>query len=132
VPSPNATPLAPDEHPTRPNRFEPAGESPAEQDPVVESSDGLVAVCTGGDDQRSWVQAGEALSALWLRATHDGLAVVPLSQVVEVEETRKALHEDVFDGMARPQVLARVAWLETSRPPLARTPRRPVTDVIEG
>lgn len=92
----------------------------------------MIAICTATDDQRSWLQAGEALSALWLRATHDGLSVVPLSQVVEVDETREALHQDVFDGMARPQILLRVGWLEATRGLLDRTPRRPVDDVIGG
>jgi hypothetical protein len=51
--------------------------------------------------------------------------------VIEVDETREALHEDVFDGMARPQVLVRVGWLESTRTGLRRTPRRPVAEVLE-
>ena len=89
---------------------------------MVENSDGLMAICSAADDQLSWLGAGEALSALWLQATHDGLSIVPLSQVVEVDETRQALHQDVFDGMARPQILVRVGWLETTRTRLDRTP----------
>ena len=56
---------------------------------------------------------------------------MPLSQVVEVEETRQSLHQDVFDGLARPQILARIGWSEATRTPLDRSPRRPVDDVIE-
>jgi hypothetical protein len=88
-----------------------------------------MAICSGRDDLESWLGAGQALSALWLQATRDGLSIVPLSQVVEVDETREALHQDVFDGMARPQILVRVGWLESSRSPLDRTPRRPADDV---
>ncbi len=80
---------------------------------VVESSDGLMAICSAADDQLSWLEAGEALSALWLRATQDGLSIVPLSQVIEVDETRQALHQDVFDAMARPQILVRIGWSES-------------------
>jgi nitroreductase len=122
--------------PTRPNRFASASDAQATEAAdaarVVESSDGLVAICSAADDQLSWLEAGEALSALWLQATHDGLSVVPLSQVVEVEETRQALHRDVFDGLARPQILVRVGWLETTRTLLDRTPRRPVDAVTGG
>jgi hypothetical protein len=98
---------------------------------VVDSSDGLVAICTAADDQLAWLKAGEALSALWLQATRDGLSIVPLSQAIEVDETRQALHEDVFDGMARPQILVRVGWLESTRTTLRRTPRRPVAEGLE-
>jgi len=120
--------------PTRPNRFASPSEAAtqaADAARVVESSDGLVAIFSADDDQRSWLKAGEALSALWLGATHDGLSVVPLSQVIEVDETRQALHQDVLDGMAHPQILARIGWSEATRTRLDRTPRRAVDEVIE-
>lgn len=132
----NATPPAHGRPSTAPTRF--ASSDAATVDggahgaSLVEGSEGLMAVCSGRDDQRSWLEAGEALSALWLRATHEGLSVVPLSQVIEVEETRESLRQDVFDGMARPQILVRIGWLEATRGPLPRTPRRPVDEVIEG
>ena len=130
MPLANAAPAAHGRPPTRPNRFAPEQETAAVVSPI-ESSDGLIAICTASDDPLSWLQAGEALSALWLEATHEGLSVVPLSQVIEVEETRQALHHDIFDDMARPQILVRVGWLESTRPTLDRTPRRPIDDVIE-
>jgi nitroreductase len=132
MPVANAAPPAHGRPATRANRFASASDAEAiEADAarVIESSDGLIAICSAADDLVSWLEAGEALSALWLRATHDGLSVVPLSQVVEVDETRQALHQDVFDGMARPQILVRVGWLETTRTHLDRTPRRPVDEV---
>lgn len=124
-----AAPTSHGRPPSRPNRFAGKTGTPAPQ--VVESSDGLVAICSALDDQRSWLQAGEALSALWLRATLDGFSIVPLSQVIEVEETRHDLHHRVFAGLARPQVLVRVGWQETSRTRLERTHRRPLDQVIE-
>ena len=135
MPMANASPPVRGRPLLRPTRFEPAsGREPieaADAAGMIESSDGLVAICSAADDQRSWLEAGQALSALWLRATHDGLSVVPLSQVVEVDQTRQALHQSVFDGLARPQILARVGWLETTRERLDPTPRRPVNDVVE-
>jgi nitroreductase len=120
---------------SRPNRFASAHESEAtaaaEAAGSIENTDGLIAICTAADDQRSWLEAGQALSALWLQATHDGLSLVPLSQVVEVDETRSALHQSVFDGLGRPQLLTRIGWSQVSRPPLDRSPRRPVADVME-
>lgn len=113
----------------RHNRFAPVA-SGEHAGALVESSDGLMAVCTALDDQRAWLAAGEALSAVWLRATRDGLSLVPLSQVVEVPETRNALHHDTFAGMAHPQILLRIGWQEIGRASLSPTPRRPVDDVL--
>jgi hypothetical protein len=143
LPMANAAPLGHDRLPSRPNRFAQAGDPVTRTTtgnattgndtsaPGLESSDGLMAICSSTDDVLAWLKTGEALSALWLQATHDGLSIVPLSQAVEVDETRQALHHDVFDGMALPQVLLRVGWLEVTRPPMARTPRRPVDEVME-
>ncbi len=132
----NASPRAHGRPSTHSNRFASAADAEAieaaDAARVVESSDGLMAICSATDDQRSWLRAGQSLSALWLRATHEDLSVVPLSQVIEVDETREALRQDVFDGFARPQVLVRVGWLEATRGRLDRTTRRPVDDVIEG
>lgn len=113
----------------RNNRFAPEGTG-ADSAALLESSDGLMAICTALDDQRAWLASGEALSALWLRATRDGLSLVPLSQVVEVAETRSALHHDTFAGMAHAQLLLRIGWQEIGRADLTRTPRRPVDDVL--
>jgi len=136
IPLANASPPANGRPLSRPNRFASANDAEAAEAAdaarVVENSDGLVAVCSAADDQQSWLEAGQALSALWLQATHDGFSLVPLSQVVEVEETRQSLHQDVFDSLARPQILARIGWSEATRTPLHRSPRRPVDDVIAG
>ncbi len=130
----NAVPASRGGRTTRGHRFTAAGTAGTARgdrdDLGIESSDGLVAICSAFDDQESWVRTGEAMSAFWLEATHHGFSVVPLSQVIEVEETRHALQRDVFDDMARPQVLLRVGWQETSRAPLPRTARRPVDAVL--
>jgi hypothetical protein len=136
IPMANASPPAHGRPLDRPNRFASVSEGKAIEAAhaarMVETSDGLVAICTVDDDQQSWLKAGQALSALWLQATREGFSLVPLSQVVEVEETREALHQNVFDGLPRPQILARIGWSEATRTPLDRSPRRPVDQVIEG
>ncbi|MBS2937864.1 nitroreductase family protein [Nocardioides sp. J2M5] len=99
--------------------------------PDLESSDGLVVLFDGQDDPAAWLRAGEGLSALWLAATADGLSVVPLSQLVEVPETRRAFQHDVLGGLAHPLVLVRVGWQAIGRDDLVRTPRRPLDDVLE-
>jgi hypothetical protein len=96
----------------------------------VESGDGLIVICGDADTKPSWLRAGESLSALWLRAVRDGLSVVPLSQVVEVAETRDVLQHQVLGGLTAPLLLVRVGWQPISRSQLEPTPRRPLDDVL--
>ena len=96
----------------------------------MEGSDGLIALCADTDSREAWLRAGEGLSALWLRAVRTGLSVVPLSQVLEVDETRAALRYDVFGGLAVPMLLVRVGWQAISRSQLVPTPRRPLDSVL--
>jgi hypothetical protein len=116
------------------SRFTLGGSPPELTDagrPLVEiGSDGLVVIGTDADDRGAWLSAGEALSQLWLHATADALAVVPLSQVVEVEETRRSLRFEVLGGAAYPQILMRMGWQEIGLSQRPRTPRRPVDDVL--
>jgi len=93
------------------------------------SADGLLLITTSSDDAVSRIRAGEALSAMWLQATLDGLCMVPLSQALEVEETRRALQYDVLDDLAFAQLIVRVGWRSPGRPDLTPTPRRHVDDV---
>ncbi len=56
--------------------------------------------------------------------------MVPLSQVIEVDETRERLRAEVLQGMGTPHLLVRVGWQAISRSALPRTPRRPQDDVL--
>jgi len=96
----------------------------------VETSDGVILLCGDDDSRASWLRAGESLSALWLSAVRDGLSVVPLSQVVEVAETRHALQHQVLGDLAVPLLLVRVGWQPLSRSQLEPTPRRSLDDVL--
>ncbi|WP_156388650.1 Acg family FMN-binding oxidoreductase [Nocardioides sp. Root151] len=96
----------------------------------LEGADGLLVMRGASDDSPAWLRTGEGLSALWLRATREGLSVVPLSQVIEVDETRERLRAEVLHGMGTPHLLVRVGWQAISRGALPRTPRRPLDDVL--
>ncbi|MCW2797958.1 hypothetical protein [Nocardioides sp.] len=114
---------------SRRNRFA-HGLYPDARQELVEASDGLLAVTTDDDGALSWLRAGEMLSMLWLEATKGGLSVVPLSQVVEIEETRAELFRTVFAGLEVPQILVRIGWQQIGRSSLPRTPRRPLDEVL--
>lgn len=102
----------------------------AEPERDLEGSDGLLIMRGGADEIGAWLRTGEGLSALWLLATQDGLTVVPLSQAIELDETRQALRTDVLRGLGHPHLLVRVGWQAISRGTLPTTPRRPVSDVL--
>jgi hypothetical protein len=102
-------------------------------DPVLEPETtigGLLLLCTWRDDTESRLRAGEAMSALWLRATQDRMAVLPLSQIFEVERTSTAVRDDILGGLAVPHLLLRVGWPSIANDPLVPTPRRPVEQML--
>ena len=96
----------------------------------LEGTDGMIVLCAEEDAPGAWLRAGEGLSALWLHAVRQGLSVVPLSQVVEVDETRAALRHEVFGGLVEPLLLLRVGWQAIGRRHLVATPRRPLDQVL--
>jgi hypothetical protein len=55
---------------------------------------------------------------------------VPLSQVVEVAETREDLQHRVLGDLAVPLLLVRVGWQPIGRSQLEPTPRRRLDDVL--
>lgn len=91
---------------------------------------GSYAVLYGnGDRPSSWLRGGEALSAIWLAATTHGLALRPISSVVEVPAARAVLHQ-VLSGMGCPYLLVRIG-LPADDGELPGTPRRPVDESVE-
>ncbi|AEA22975.1 MULTISPECIES: Acg family FMN-binding oxidoreductase [Pseudonocardia] len=99
-----------------------------ERYPDVDDGAQLLIIATSSDDPLSWLRAGEALSAVSLRAVVQGLASCPLSTPMEVTRTRLALRDDVLGGTSVPQLVLRVGWPPSGE--LPRTPRRPVSDVL--
>lgn len=89
----------------------------------------LAVIGTASDDTLSQLRAGEALSAVLLHATLLGLATCPLSQVLEVDDTRRVLRDDVLDGAISPQLVLRVGF-PTAAGPLPATPRRPTANIL--
>lgn len=95
---------------------------------LVESGDGMIVLGGKSDDRTAWLRTGEGLSALWLRATREGLAVVPMSLPVQLESVRNELHVSI-PGV-EPHILVRVGWQAIGRSALPRTPRLPLSDVL--
>lgn len=111
----------------RPSRFDLA--SAADPTDDVRSTDGALVLCAVDDGPTSWLLTGEVLCRLWVRAMQEGLSLVPLSQPVEVDQTRTALGA-LIGRDTHPQLVVRIGWQEIGRSPLPPTPRRPLSDVL--
>lgn len=90
---------------------------------------GSYAVLYGnGDRPSSWLRAGEALSAVWLAAAVQGLAVQPISSVIEVPAGRAALHQ-VLSGVGCPYLVLRIG-VPVSENGINPSPRRSAAESI--
>ncbi len=103
----------------------PSGSSAAEDNAVV------LALGTRADDRLAQLRAGEVTSIMLLTATSVGLASCPVTEPLEMAETREAVRSDVFGGSSYPQMLLRVGWAPINADPLPSTPRRELADFVE-
>ncbi len=96
----------------------------------------LLLLTTPTDSALDWLRAGEATSAILLTATRHGLATSPLTQPLEVDDTREFIRSRVAAAhSAHPQILLRIGWASAGAAQLPLTPRRSLDDVtapIEG
>jgi nitroreductase len=103
----------------------PSGSSPADDNAVV------LALGTKTDNRLAQLRAGEATSVVLLTATSMGLASCPVTEPLEIAETREAVHSDIFGGGSHPQMLLRVGWAAINADPLPATPRRELSELVE-
>lgn len=112
-------------------RWFPTGTLRQPRDGADDRDASVLAVLTAVDDSPVPVlRAGEALSAVLLEATAQGLGTTPITQVLEVAETREQVRRLVV-GMHRPPVcVLRLGRPEPLGAPLVPTPRRPLEEVL--
>lgn len=101
---------------------------PSDVDPAQDNAV-VVALGTGADDDISRLRAGEATSMVLLTATALGLASCPVTEPLEIAETREAVRSDVLGNDGYPQMLLRIGWAPINSDPLPATPRRSLTEV---
>jgi nitroreductase len=124
TPEPDPTALIPGRVFAAPELAQPPDTDPADDNAVV------LAIGTTEDDQLARLRAGEATSLMLLTATALGLSSCPVTEPLEIAETRAAVQEDVFGTSGYPQMLLRVGWAPVNAEPLPSTPRRPLTDIV--
>ncbi len=108
----------------------PALEQPSDVSPDDDNAV-MLALGTETDDDLARLRAGEATSLVLLSATAMGLASCPVTEPLEIPETRDAVRTDVFGTSGYPQMLLRVGWAAVNADPLPATPRRPLPDVAD-
>jgi hypothetical protein len=90
-----------------------------------------ILLTTSSDDTICRLRAGEALSAVLVMAMLQGLSVVPYTQPIEVDTTRKGVENALLRGSSNLQVILRVAVPPEEAPTVRQTRRRPVDAVLK-
>ena len=110
-----------------------AGPALAQPPDVAPDDDAAVVLALGTKDDSALarLRAGEATSLVLLTATALGLASCPVTEPLEIAETREAVKTDVFGVSGFPQMLLRIGWAPVNADPLPSTPRRPLSDVVD-
>ncbi|QLL05680.1 Acg family FMN-binding oxidoreductase [Mycobacterium vicinigordonae] len=125
TPVPDRTAPMPGRLFSRPQLRMPSGATPDVENAAV------LALGTMTDDKLAWLRTGEATSIVLLTATALGLASCPITEPLEIAETREAVRADVFGANGYPQMLLRVGWAPIDADPLPSTPRRELDDFVE-
>ena len=89
-----------------------------------------VVVYGDGDEGPDWFAAGEAASAVMLTAASLGLAIAPMSDVIEVAHTRQLI-TGLLPRQGYPYLVLRCGWPMGDNEP-GRAPRRPAKEAIVG
>jgi nitroreductase len=109
--------------------YVPGGQAGLTAGPAVDKGAAFVIVFGRSDQPIDVLRGGEAMSALLLKATAEGLATAPLSDSIEVEWPRHLLRGLLAD-LGEPYLVVRLGY-RASTEPLPPTPRRDPADVIE-
>lgn len=89
----------------------------------------IAVIMTRTDTALDHLRAGEAMMGLMLQAQLLGLATCPLSQAVDFAEFRTRV-QGLMGWVAYPQMMIRLGYPGQSTAGLPRTPRRPVSAVL--
>lgn len=126
---PPATAVQPGLRPVPVRDFDPEGGHAMVAGPGRDQGAAYVIVFGIGYRPIDLLRGGEALSALLLIATAEGLATAPLSDAVEVTWPRHLLRY-LLSGHGEPYVVVRIGYTD-SMEPLPPTPRRAPAEVIQ-
>jgi hypothetical protein len=93
----------------------------------LNSTPALGFIISSENDRTSQVKAGQLLERVWLTATALNIRVQPMSQALEVPQTKEVLARLVPDNGSYLQQTFRLGY---APPETEYTPRRPMKEVI--
>jgi len=88
---------------------------------------GFISISRNENDNVSQVKVGQSFERFWLEATALGISLQPMSQTLEVPETRAELAELLPTGSGYPQQVFRLGY---AKPAEEHSPRRPLGEVV--
>ncbi|HPI97944.1 MAG TPA: nitroreductase family protein [Synergistales bacterium] len=94
----------------------------------VENCSGYLILTSQGNDPFSLINQGMELERIWLHATGMGVAIHPISQMIEEDPWKSELKEKL-ELNSFPQMMLRVGYIDRSPDPVSR--RRPVSAIID-
>jgi hypothetical protein len=94
---------------------------------LLNSTPALGFITSSGNDRTGQVKAGQILEWVWLTATALNISVQPMSQVIEVPETKAELAKLVPDKGSYLQQAFRLGY---APPETELSPRRPLKEVL--
>ncbi len=89
----------------------------------------ILVLSTYDDSRENILRCGEALSRVLLECTAEGFATCTLTHMIELHASREIVRR-LTGRHAEPQVLVRVGRVTEFGSPPARTPRRPLPEVM--
>ena len=108
--------------------FDIGDEVGAKEEELARRSPALLVLSTAGDGLRDWLHAGQAMQAVLLAGTCQGLSASFLNQALELDDIRGRV-AGMVGAATHPQLVMRMGF----GPPGARpTPRRELADVMVG
>ena len=96
---------------------------------LIEDQAKVLVISARDQSRRDVLACGEALSAVLLEATMNGMATCTLTHMTEVDASRHIV--SLLTGRSLPQVLVRVGIVPAAEEVPPPTPRRPLSDVLQ-
>lgn len=97
------------------------------QDPPAVERPTVVVLGTPDDDMESWLAAGQGLGRLLLTAATRGVTASPMTQPLEIPDTRKRLASEL-GVVGHPQMILRLGY--GAEEVVAATHRRPLEEIL--
>ena len=102
-------------------------------DKEVDKAGSFLIIATSGNSRRRQMQAGMLFQRLWLKAIHDGFAVVPASQPLQEYAAMAEHYRGIHEAFAAPgQTIQMIAFLGRPGAGYRRGFRIPAADLIRN